>query len=198
MRSTRIATRSRAARRRGWSRSTTRSCDRGTREEASGSCSATGLLKEITPELDGAPAIRCGARSRALDRYRARFAGGARVADQRDPRRHAAPAARPGRRAGASPPMRSSGASSSACCRSPRRDIERLQQILAMQPRLIDMQAPAARAARPAAPRRLRRSASPGSRSTATAPTSLAHWRALQAEPAVTAEAQASRRQPRR
>ena len=57
-------------------------------EEAFRQLPRHGLLKEITPELRRAGGAV--ASIAALDRYRAAVRGGARLADQRDPRRHAA------------------------------------------------------------------------------------------------------------
>ena len=61
--------------------------------------------------------------------------------------------------ASASPPIRSSGEVELGMLPIPRRDVERLQQIIAMQPRLLDIAGARPRPARPAAPRRPRRGA---------------------------------------
>ena len=145
-------TRSRAARQRGWSRSTTRSCDPATREDAFKQLRATGLLKAITPEL-AAAADPLWQSIAALDRYRARFeaapdslTNAILAGTLLHPlglvarRRFSADALERRIELGMLPIAR--------------RDIERLQQILALQPRLLDLQAPAARPARAAPPRR--------------------------------------------
>ena len=86
-------------------------------EEAFRQLRATGLLKEITPELAAAPeaAVAVDRRARSLSRPVRR---GARIADQRDPGRHAAASAGARSVVSASPPMRSSAGWSWACCRS--------------------------------------------------------------------------------
>ena len=105
-------------------------------------------------------ASRSGAPIAALDRYRAQFEAAPDSLTNADPGRHAAASARPDRpRGSASPPMRWSGASSSACCRSPAATSSGCSRSSALQPRLLDIQAPHARAARAAAPSIVRRSA---------------------------------------
>ena len=87
-------------------------------EDAMRQLRATGLMKEITPEL--AAASEGVWRSiAALDRYRARLRVRAGVADQRDPRRHAAPSDGADHGVNASRPIRSNAKSSWGCCRSP-------------------------------------------------------------------------------
>ena len=79
---------------------------------------ATGLLKEITPELAAAGdgLWRSIARARSLSPP---LRVGARLADERDPRRHAARTRSASSAASAaSRPTRSSAASSWGCCRS--------------------------------------------------------------------------------
>ena len=120
---------------------------------------ATGLLEPITPELRRAPASRCGGRSpRSIATARRFDSTPDTLTNAILPApcscRSASPAG--GR---ASPPTRSSAASSSGMLPLARRDVERLRQILALQRRLLDLHAPSARAARAAAPRRARRSA---------------------------------------
>ncbi len=120
--------------------------------------------------------MRCGTSIAALDRLSRPLRCGARFADQRDSRRHAAAPAGPCRRAGGSQRMRWSAGSSSALLPIARRDVERLQQILALQPRLLDTQTRRAHAARAAAPRGACRSVTwleiHGDR-----PDVVAHWR---------------------
>ena len=63
-------------------------------EEAMRQLRATGLMKEITSELAAAPEGLWRSIA-ALDRYPSPVHVGARIADQRHPRRHAAPSPRP-------------------------------------------------------------------------------------------------------
>jgi poly(A) polymerase len=149
-------------------------------EEAFKQLRATGLLKAITPELAGAPE-QVWRSVAALDGYRTQFDGAPEA--MTNPilagtllvplglvarRRFSADALERRIELGLLP--------------IPRRDVDRLQQILAIQPRLLDIQAPQ-RAQRA----RLHRSVLPeaitwleihGDR-----PEVVAHWRALVAEP---------------
>ena len=119
---------------------------------------ATGLLKEITPELDEAPDGLWRSIA-ALDRYRARFEA---APDSLTNAILAGTLLQPLGLVGRRPRF-----SADALERRielgllpiARRDVERLQQIIAMQPRLLDLAAPLARPARPAPPLDVRRSA---------------------------------------
>jgi poly(A) polymerase len=110
-------------------------------EEAFRQLHATGLLKEITPELDDAPDLLWRAIS-SLDRYRARFEG---APDTLTNALLAGTLLQPlgliGRRQrfSADPLERRVEL---GLLPIPRRDIERLQQILGMQHRLLDIHAP--------------------------------------------------------
>jgi poly(A) polymerase len=167
-------------------------------EDALRQLRATGLLKAITPELAGA-ADALWRSVGALDRYRAQFDAAPEA--MTNPilagtllfplglvarRRFSADALERRIELGLLP--------------IPRRDVERLQQILAMQPRLLDIQAPAR------AQRALHRSVLPealtwleihGER-----PDVVAHWRALLEErthePHAAAEEAAHAPYPRR
>jgi poly(A) polymerase len=149
-------------------------------EEAFKQLRATGLLKAITPELSGAPEELW--RSVAtLDRYRAQFEDAPEA--MTNPmlagtllvplglvarRRFSADALERRIELGLLP--------------IPRRDVERLQQILAIQPRLLDVQAPL-RTQRAL----LHRSVLPDALTWldihGDRPDVVAHWRALLAEP---------------
>ena len=119
-------------------------------EDAMRQLRATGLMKEITPEL--AAASEGVWRSiAALDRYRRALRLGAGIADQCDPRRHAAPSDGPDPASARSLPIRSNGKVELGMLPIARRDVERLQQIIAIQPKLLDIAAPM-RAQRGAAP----------------------------------------------
>jgi hypothetical protein len=138
------------------------------------------LLKQITPELSGAPE-QVWRSIAALDRYRARFEDAPEA--MTNPilagtllfpiglvarRRFSADALERRVELGLLP--------------IPRRDVERLQQILAMQPRLLDVQAPPrtqrALLHRSVVPEALTWLEIHGDR-----PDVVAHWRALLAEP---------------
>ena len=143
---------------------------------------ATGLLKEITPELAGAPDALWRSIA-ALDRYRARFES---APDSLTNAILAGTLLQPLGLVG-----RRQRFSADALERRvelgmlpiARRDVERLQQIIAMQPRLLDINAPVARAARPAPPLVLDEAITwleiHGDR-----PDVVAHWRELQAQAA--------------
>jgi poly(A) polymerase len=141
---------------------------------------ATGLLKAITPELSSA-ADPVWASIGALDRYRARFEGAPEsltnpilAGTLLHPlglvarRRFSADALERRVELGLLPIAR--------------RDIERLQQILALQPRLLDLQAPA-RAQRALLHRAVLSEAITWLDIHGEHPDAVAHWRALQAEP---------------
>src|SRR6188472_1683814 len=110
-------------------------------EEAFRQLHATGLLKEITPELDDAPDLLWRAIS-SLDRYRAQFEG---APDTLTNAILAGSLLQPlglaGRRQrfSADPLDRRIELGLLPIAR---RDVERLQQVLALQPRLLDTQAP--------------------------------------------------------
>jgi poly(A) polymerase len=141
---------------------------------------ATGLLKAITPELSAAgdPVWTSIA---ALDRYRARFEAAPESLTNAilagtllhplglvARRRFSADALERRIELGLLPIAR--------------RDIERLQQILALQPRLVDLQAPA-RAQRALLHRAVLSEAITWLDVHGERPDAVAHWRALQAEP---------------
>ncbi len=149
-------------------------------EDAFRQLRATGLLKAITPELAGAaePVWRSIA---ALDRYRAQFAGAPEAMTNAilagtllvplglvARRRFTADALERRLELGLLP--------------IPRRDLERLQQILAMQPRLLDIQAPQ-RAQRALLHRIVLPEAINWLEIHGDRPDVVAHWRALLAEP---------------
>ena len=184
-------TKSRAAHRPGWSRSSTRFCAPATREDAFRQLRATGLLKEITPELAAAgdPLWQSIA---ALDRYRARFDGAPDSLTNAilagtllhplglvTRRRFSADALERRVELGMLPIAR--------------RDIERLQQIIALQPRLLDLQAPQ-RAHRGLLHRAVLDEAITWLEIHGDRPDVVAHWRALQAEPRIATETQRSAR----
>ena len=141
---------------------------------------ATGLLKAITPELSGAP-DGVWRSVGALDRYRAQFEGAPEA--MTNPilagtllfplglvgrRRFSADALERRVELGLLP--------------IPRRDVERLQQILALQPRLLDIQAPP-RAQRALLHRSVLPEALTWLEIHGERPDAVAHWRALLAEP---------------
>jgi len=149
-------------------------------EQAFKQLRGTGLLKAITPELSGAPE-EVWQSVAALDRYRAQFEGAPEAITTPilagtllfplglvARRRFAADALERRIELGLLP--------------IPRRDVERLQQILAMQPRLLDVQAPPrtqrALVHRSVLPEALTWLEIHGDR-----PDVVAHWRALLAEP---------------
>ena len=151
-------------------------------EEAFRQLRATGLLKEPSRPSCRARRIRSGTSIAALDRYRAKFEA---APDSLTNAILAGTLLHPLGLVGAAPrfpPMRWNAASSWACCRSPRRDIERLQQILVLQPRLLDIQAPA-RAQRGLLHRAVLTEALTWLEIHGDRPDVVAHWRALQAEP---------------
>jgi poly(A) polymerase len=149
-------------------------------EEAFRQLRATGLLKEITPELAaaGEPLWRSVA---GIDRYRARFEGAPDSMTNAilagtllhplglvNKRRFTADALERRVELGMLPMAR--------------RDIERLQQILAIQPRLLDLQAPP-RTQRTLLHRAVLNEAITWLEIHGDRPDAVAHWRALQAEP---------------
>jgi len=149
-------------------------------QEAFKQLRTTGLLKAITPELAGAPDAVWHSIA-ALDAYRARFGGtpesltNAIVAGTLlhplglvARRRFSADALERRIELGLLPIAR--------------RDVERLQQILAVQPRLLDIQA-AARAQRGLLHRAVLPEAVTWLEIHGDRPDVVAHWRALQAEP---------------
>ena len=163
-----------------WLRSTYKILRSGHAEEAFTQLRATGLLKAITPELR-ARRIRVWASIAALDRYRARFEAAPESLTNAilagtllSPlglvarRRFSADALERRTELGLLPIAR--------------RDIERLQQILALQPRLVDLQAPA-RAQRALLHRAVLSEAITWLDVHGDRPDAVAHWRALQAEP---------------
>ncbi len=151
-------------------------------EEAFRQLRATGLLKEITPELAAAgdPLWRSVA---AVDRYRARFEGAPDSMTNAilagtllhplglvTRRRFSADALERRVELGMLPIAR--------------RDIERLQQIIALQPRLLDLQAPQ-RAHRGLLHRAVLDEAITWLEIHGDQPEAVAYWRALQAEPTI-------------
>jgi poly(A) polymerase len=151
-------------------------------EEAFRQLRATGLLKEITPELSAAgdPLWRSVA---AIDRYRARFEGAPESMTNAilagtllhplgllTRRRFSADALERRIELGMLPIAR--------------RDVERLQQIIALQPRLLDLQAPQ-RAHRALLHRAVLNEAITWLEIHGERPDAVAYWRALQAEPAI-------------
>ncbi len=149
-------------------------------EDAFRQLRATGLLKAITPELAGAPE-QVWRSIAALDRYRAQFEGAPEAMTNAilagtllfplgliARRRFSADALERRIELGLLP--------------IPRRDIERLQQILAMQPRLLDIQAPQ-RAQRPLLHRIVLPEAITWLEIHGDRPEVVTHWRALLAEP---------------
>jgi poly(A) polymerase len=141
---------------------------------------ATGLLRAITPELSSA-ADPVWASIAALDRFRARFEAAPESLTNAilagtllhplglvARRRFSADALERRTELGLLPIAR--------------RDIERLQQILALQPRLVDLQAPA-RAQRALLHRAVLTEAITWLDVHGDRPDAVAHWRALQAEP---------------
>ena len=165
---------------RGWSRSTYKILRSGHAKEAFTQLRATGLLKAITPELSSAAEPVWGSIA-ALDRYRAKFDAAPESLTNAilagtllSPlglvarRRFSADALERRVELGLLPIAR--------------RDIERLQQILALQPRLVDLQAPA-RAQRGLLHRAVLGEAITWLEVHGDRPDAVAHWRALQAEP---------------
>jgi poly(A) polymerase len=143
---------------------------------------STGLLKEITPELAGASDALWRAVA-ALDAYRSRFAGAPdTLTNPILAGTLLAPVGLAGRRPrfSADPLERRIDL---GMLPIPRRDAERLHQILALQPRLLDLQAPprAQRGLlhRPALDEALTWLEIHGDR-----PDAIAHWRELQAQSA--------------
>jgi poly(A) polymerase len=149
-------------------------------EDAFRQLRATGLLKEITPELAAAgdPLWRSVA---AIDRYRARFQGAPDSMTNAilagtllhplglvNKRRFSADALERRIELGMLPMAR--------------RDIERLQQILALQPRLVDLQAPQ-RTQRSLLHRAVLNEAITWLEIHGDRPDAVEHWRSLQAEP---------------
>lgn len=151
-------------------------------EEAFRQLRATGLLKEITPELSAAgdPLWRSVA---AVDRYRARFEDAPESMTNAilagtllhplglvSRRRFQADALERRIELGMLPIAR--------------RDIERLQQIIALQPRLLDLQAPQ-RSHRALLHRAVLDEAIGWLEIHGDRPDAVAYWRALQAEPLI-------------
>ena len=149
-------------------------------EEAFKQLRATGLLKAITPELSGA-AEQVWRSIAALDRYRAHFDDAPE--EMTNPilagtllfplgliarRRFSADALERRIELGLLP--------------IPRRDVERLQQIVAMQPRLLDIQSPQ-RTQRALLHRSVMPEAITWLEIHGERPDVVAHWRALLAEP---------------
>jgi poly(A) polymerase len=142
----------------------------------------TKLLRAITPELDDASEALWHSVAR-LDRYRARFAaapdtltnaiiaGSLLVPMGLVGRRQRFPADALERRV------------ELGMLQMPRRDVERLQQILALQPRLVDLRAPL-RAQRALLHRHVLGEALTWLEIHGDRPDVLEHWRALQLEPA--------------
>jgi poly(A) polymerase len=142
---------------------------------------ATGLLREITPELDAAGPSFWEAAAR-LDRYRERFPAApdtltnailvgtllAPLGLVGGPRRFAADPLERRVDLGILP--------------MPRRDVERLHQILTLQPRLNDLRAPF-KAQRSLLHRHVINDALTWLEIHGNRPEALAHWRGLQAEP---------------
>jgi poly(A) polymerase len=154
-------------------------------EDAFRQLRATGLLKEITPELASAgdPLWRSVA---SVDRYRARFEAAPESLTNAilagtllhplglvTRRRFSADALERRIELGMLPIAR--------------RDIERLQQIIALQPRLLDLQAPQ-RAHRALLHRAVMDEAITWLEIHGDRPDAVAYWRALQAEPTITSE----------
>jgi poly(A) polymerase len=154
-------------------------------EEAFRQLRATGLLKEVTPELAAAgdPLWQSVA---AVDRYRARFEGAPESLTNAilagtllhplglvSRRRFSADALERRIELGMLPIAR--------------RDIERLQQIIALQPRLLDLQAPQ-RAHRGLLHRAILDEAITWLEIHGERPDAVAYWRALRAEPTMAAE----------
>jgi poly(A) polymerase len=142
---------------------------------------ATGLLREITPELDTAAPAFWDAVAR-LDRYRERFANAP------DTLTNAilvgtllAPLGLAGgpRRFSADPLERRVDL---GILPMPRRDVERLHQILTLQPRLLDLRAPF-KAQRGLLHRHVIADALTWLEIHGNRPDVLAHWRGLQTEP---------------
>ena len=150
-------------------------------EEAFRQLRATKLLKEITPELaaGGEPLRRSIA---ALDRYRARFEG---APDSLTNAILAGTLLHPlglvGRRRFSADPLERRV--ELGLLPMARRDIEHLQQMLAIQPRLLDIQAPQ-RTQRGLLHRAVLNEAITWLEIHGEHPEVVAHWRALQAEPA--------------
>jgi poly(A) polymerase len=154
-------------------------------EEAFRQLRATGLLKEVTPELAAAgdPLWQSVA---AVDRYRAQFEGAPESLTNAilagtllhplglvSRRRFSADALERRVELGMLPIAR--------------RDIERLQQIIALQPRLLDLQAPQ-RAHRGLLHRAVLDEAITWLEIHGERPDAVEYWRALQAEPTIAAE----------
>ena len=149
-------------------------------EEAFKQLRATGLLKAITPELSGA-SEQVWRSIAALDRYRAQFDDAPDVMTSPilagtllfplgliGRRRFSADALERRIELGLLP--------------IPRRDVERLQQIVAMQPRLLDIQSPQ-RTPRALLHRSVMAEAITWLEIHGERPDVVAHWRALLAEP---------------
>jgi poly(A) polymerase len=142
--------------------------------------SATGLLKEITPEIAAAPESVWGAIS-ALDRYRSKFEG---TPDTLTNAILAGSLLHPlglvGRRQrfSADPLERRVEL---GLLPIPRRDVERLQQIIGLQHRLVDIQAPA-RAQRALLHRSIFDEALTWFEIHGDRPDVVAHWRYLHAQ----------------
>jgi poly(A) polymerase len=142
---------------------------------------ATGLLHEITPELDAAGPAVWAAVAR-LDRYRQRFpAAPETLTNAILVGTLLAPLGLvgPPRRFSADPLERRVDL---GILPMPRRDVERLHQILTLQPRLMDLRAPF-KAQRSLLHRHVFPDALTWLEIHGERPEVLAHWRALQAEP---------------
>jgi poly(A) polymerase len=140
----------------------------------------TGLLKAITPELSGAGDPLWSAIG-ALDRYRARFeAAPESLTNPILAGTLLYPLGLVARRRFSADPLERRV--ELGLLPIARRDIERLQQILALQPRLVDLQAPA-RAQRALLHRSVLSEAITWLDIHGGRPDAVAHWRELQAEP---------------
>jgi poly(A) polymerase len=153
----------------------------GAAEKTFGMLKSTRLLKEITPELDaaGPPVWEALAR---LDRYRQRFPSAPEtLTNAMLAGTLLAPLglAGPQRRFSADPLERRVDL---GILPIPRRDVERLHQILALQQRLLDLRAPF-RAQRGLLHRHVLNEALTWLEIHGNRPDVLEHWRALQAQP---------------
>jgi len=149
-------------------------------EEAFRQLRATGLLKAITPELAAASDSLWRAIS-ALDRYRANFEGAPDTltnAVLAGTLLHPVGLASRRQRFSADPLERKVEL---GLLPIPRRDVERLQQVLALQPRLLDLQAPV-RAQRGLLHRSTFSEALTWLEVHGDRPDAVAHWRFLQSQ----------------
>ena len=150
-------------------------------EKTFGMLKETRLLREITPELDGAGDALWESIAR-LDAYRQRFPGAPETLT------NAILAGTLLQPLGLAGPQRRFTADALerrvdlGILPVPRRDVERLHQILALQPRLLDLRAPF-RAQRGLLHRHVLNEALTWLEIHGQRPDVLEHWRALQAEP---------------